>query len=370
MEIKNIPIPEIYKSSSDFRFFVDLFECSLSQLNYDTENLSDCYDPLRCKSSILWMLAETLGYQLDDRLPIAFNRLVLLYFMSMIRNKGSKDGVTLAAEVNLAQFSILEYGKDNEILYDRLDDPSIPVNSVYVTPHTKEGYIDVVYVSTDVPIDSCLEYVRPLGMYLFQSAGVRVDGKSKISVDARLTDSNNLGMSIGSTHTGHYRREDYARIQKTFTDMNNPNQVNESHNRRNTYYRNSDVELKPNNRSDSGYRTLCSLQLCNNSHIVKSTLKDPIFSLGYGPSDVVSVQPEGYIKQRTSNEWNLRLDRTLESELSSDVYVSERSDGDKISPVVNPIMGKLGDAISMDTTNSKFTKVDSTGNISIVDVDK
>ena len=114
-----------------------------------------------------------------------------MYFASMIRNKGSKDGVTLAAEVNLAQFNILEYGKEKDILYDRLEDTSIPVNSVYVTPHTSEGYIDVVYFSDEKPIDACIEYVRPLGMYLFQHAGVRYDVRTRISVDARLTDIEN-----------------------------------------------------------------------------------------------------------------------------------------------------------------------------------
>ncbi len=216
MKLSEIPVPQVYKEESDdFRFFLKWFENCLSKVHYDTENTPDLYDPLRCPEWLIWMLADTMGFKYDDRLPMAFNRLVLIYFMSMIRNKGSKDGVTLAAEVNLAQFNILNYGKEKDILNNRLEDTSIPVNSVSVTPHTPEGFIEVVYFSDKVPINACIEYVRPLGMYCFQHAGVRMDARTKIAIDSRLTNNpNNLGMSIGPTHVGHYSREDYARLQR------------------------------------------------------------------------------------------------------------------------------------------------------------
>lgn len=216
MKISEVPIPQVYlDESADFRFFVEWFSKCIGKIQYDIENIPDLYDPIRCPDWLLWMLAESMGFKYDDRLPTAFNRLVLVYFMSMIRNKGSKDGVTLAAETNLAQFNIIEYGKEKDILYNRLEDTSIPVNSVFVTPHTSKGYIEVVYFSDKVPIDACIEYVRPLGMYCFQHAGVRMDARDKIAIDARLTNNpNNLNMSIGPTHVGHYSREDYSRIQK------------------------------------------------------------------------------------------------------------------------------------------------------------
>lgn len=367
MDIRNIAYPEVYKSSSDFRFFVDLMADALEQLKFDTENLVDCYDPLRCKSELLWLLADSMGYKIDDRLPTAFNRLVLMYFLSMIRNKGSKDGVTLAAEVNLAQFSILEYGKTDDILYDRLEDTSIPINAASVVPHVEEGYIEIIYFSTDVPIDSCIEYVRPIGMYAFQHAGVRVDGRSKISVDAKLTDSNNVGMSIGPTHVGHYRREDYARLQKMYNESEH--QVNKRAVRQPVYYRNSTAEKSPDDSIDPGYRALYSLQLCNNEHIVKSTLRDPIFSLGFGPQDVTTVYEDDYLKKKDDPEWNLRANRTLERNISEDVYTSDpdrTTDRMNPRPAVNPVMSALGDAISLNDENTRYTKVVD-GNIVAVD---
>ena len=78
VNLKNIPAPEIYKSSADFRFFLDWFSTALEKTQYDTENLADIYDPLRCPEELLWLLADTMGYKFDDRLPTSFNRLVLL----------------------------------------------------------------------------------------------------------------------------------------------------------------------------------------------------------------------------------------------------------------------------------------------------
>ena len=380
MDISKIALPEIYLESSDFRLFVRWFSLCLSKVQYDTENLPDLYDPLRCPENLLWMLADTMGYKYDDRLPTAFNRLVLVYFMSMIRNRGSRDGVTLAAEVNLAQFNILNYGKEQNILYNRLEDTSIPVNSVYVTPHTKEGYIDVVYFSEQSPIDACIEYVRPLGMYLFATPGVRCDARTKISIDARLTNLYDEDMAVGATRVGHYTRKDYASIQKVRNVQGDPLEPTEG--RDLAWRRNSKYEQDPV--VDAGYRALASLQLCNNEHIVKSLIpsydpdvpptqeRPPIFGLGYTPTeievfgDITPLKPE----DGRPYTYNLRYDR------SSDYYTnvegknvypvatleSDTAEGGRESvypqptPRINPIMMSVGDAIALNDTNTEYTK--------------
>lgn len=374
MKFEDISVPDIYKQSQDFRFFLHWFNLSLSAIKYDTENLLDLYDCLKCPENLLWMLADTIGYKYDDRVCAAFNRLVMLYFMSMIRNRGSKDGLTLAAEVNLAQFDINmkaegytdEFGNNipgNEILYNRLENTSVPVNSAYVTPHTSEGYIDVVYFSTKLPTDVCTEYVRPVGMYMFQSVGVRVDARTRISVDARLTNINDTGISIGSTRVGHYRRSDYATLQKMRSEESQV--VNDNDTRNPVYYRNSVAEKDTNSNINPGYRALYSLQMCNNEQIVKALI-DPVFSLGYGPqtdsdrypdepmyiteNNVRVENPKSYLVPLYKDKpiWNLRYDRAQEESLGSDVYTidSDRTSGvTSPRPAVNPIMGELGDAI-------------------------
>jgi len=344
VDISKVSVPEIYKSSDDFRFFLKWFENSLSKIQYDTENLPDIYDPLRCPEELLWMLADTMGFKYDDRLPTAYNRLILLYFMSMIRNRGSKDGVTLAAETNLAQFNILDYGKENDILYNRLEDTSIPVNSAYVTPHVEEGYIDVVYFSTEIPIDSCIEYVRPLGMYLFQFAGVRCDARNKISIDARLTNTEDIGISIGSTHVGHYSRNDYAKMQTMYVEdgiTTNPytggpkvvHDINTTDRRRLAWYRNSVEEEEPS--INAGYRALYSLQLCNNEHVVKALLPQ-IFGLGYGPVTNTQMDIDIIDEMDGPYAWNLRYDKTTDKTI--------------VEPVMKPGVDTLDESRQMQIT--------------------
>lgn len=355
MRITDIPIPEIYLESSDFRFFLKWFEAVFTKIQFDTENAVDLFDPQRCPDHLLWMLADTMGYKYDDRLSPAFCRLVLLYFMSMIKYKGSKSGVTLAAEVNLAQFNLDNYEKEKDILHNRLEDTSIPVNSVYVTAHTPEGYIDVVYFSDKKPVDACIEYVRPLGMYCFQHAGVRFDGNTKISVDARLTNITDTIANEGITRVGHYSREDYARMQKMKDE--DTQIVLDSHTRRPAWSRNSvyedthpvgDPEGATQN---AGYRALSSLQLCNSEHMTKSLL-EPIFDLSYGPQDI-EVQP--YYDWAQSgvtpdwNKWNLRYNRSKDDTADVRTVEDDRSPspGSAYSPIpaVNPIMAEVGDAM-------------------------
>lgn len=364
MNISDLSIPSVYLDSQDFRFFLSWFDACLEKVIYDTDNFFDLYDPLKCPSEILWALADTMGYKYDDRLPVSFNRLVLLYFMSMIYNRGSKDGVTLAAEVNLAQRMLLDKaqgyidGDGNEvpgveILYDRLEDTSIPVNSVYVTSHSEDGYVDVVYFSDKKPIDACLEYVRPVGMYLFQYAGVRYDSRTKISVDARLTNSKDIGISIGPTHVGHYRREDYARLQKTVTTTS----VDTSHTREPVWYRNSEFEGEPDPNINPGYRAVYSLQLSNNEEVVRSLI-GPIFDIGFGPQNVTDDD-----KYPDNPEWNLRYNKSLEATLGSEIHtIDDDRTTDRVNPrpAVNPIMKTMGDAISLNEDNTEYSGGDVT----------
>lgn len=374
MKISTIPVPEVYKRSSDFRFFLKWIELCFEQLQFDTENLVDLLDPERCPASLLWMLGDTKGYKYDDRVSVAFNRLVILYFMSLIRNRGSKTGVTLAAEINLAQFNLNDYAKENSAYEDRIADTSIPVNSVYVTSHTKEGYIDIVYFAENIPTDVCLEYVRPIGMYCFTHSGVRVDSRTKISVDARLTNANDLNVPVGPTRVGHYRRADYASMQRMVTNDGQPYMET----RRDVYYRNSDAEKKPSHVINPGYRTLYSLQIANNEHIVKALIPstgeapDPIFSLGYGPQDVNVVYPDNYLKHSDYPEFNLRYDKELDESFGYDVYQFDPERTSTIidsKPQVNPVMGQMGEAISMAPNNSKYTVVNKeTGDIEVKDV--
>lgn len=372
MRLADIPVPEIYKQSADFRFYLKWIEMNLSEIQYCTDHLIDLLDPLRCPSQLLWMLGDTCGYKYDERASVTFNRLVILYFARMIRNRGSRSGMLLAGQVNLAQFNINSYAKEDPVYEERLDDTTIPVNSVSVTKNNKYGYIDVVYYSEEVPTDVCIEYVRPLGMYCFQHAGVSVNARTKVSVDARLTDLNDQNVKPGPAFIAHYRREDYARLQRYL----DPESM-ELAPRHPVYNRNSKYEKEPTiGFIDPGYRSLYSLQLSNNEHIVKALLPsletpDPIFSLGYGPQDVETVYPDNYLKHDDDPMYNLRLDKDLEESFTPQVYtIEEAKSVIEPKPAVNPVMSNLGDAISLNSKNTMYTKYDKeTGKIIAVHLD-
>lgn len=383
MRLKDIPVPEIYKSSADFRFFLDWFNTALEKVQYDTENLIDLYDPLKCPEDLLWCLADTMGYKYDDRLPAAFNRLVLLYFMSMIYNRGSRNGMILAGETNLAQFGILAEGAKDDIKYNRLENTSIPTNSVAVTSHVSEGYIDVVYFSTEIPKDACVEYVRPLGMFCFQRAGVAFDSaRTKISIDAELTNEQNTNMTFGPTQVGHYRRADYATLQKMTAQSVHPGshgyepaEVDTSDTRHQVWSRNPVYEgnPKPLNEVNPGYRALQSLQLANNEEIVELLIQ-PIFTLGPDVDIEVSYPDDYYKEDHGINAVNLRYDITTEQENTRqnpdtgeyDVYTIdvERSPNAKYAAkdppqilsvtAVNPNYYSVGDAISLNELNTEY----------------
>lgn len=408
MRLKNIPAPEIYISSADFRKFLEWFDTALEKTGYDTENMADLYDPLRCPEDLLWVLADTMGYKFDNRFPAAFNRLVLLYFMSMIYNRGSRNGMIIAAQTNLAQFGILADGADSPELYNRLENTFVPTNSVSVTPHTAEGYIDVVYFSDRIPQDACIEYVRPLGMFMFQRAGVSMHSSTKISIDAGLTNLRNTGLDFGPTQVGRYRRSDYASLQKmvkmepyTWTASgyeSSPVQINEEPapeggkrypvwNRNPAYEKylydqahpeqeEPDENAEPEDwnpdgtRSypNPGYRALQSLQLANNENVVKSLLP-PIYTLGYGPLEVgVSYPDDYYLEEPGADAYNLRYDISTDHQHTrkgADGYDIETIDETRSPnpayagkptpmPAVNPIMAKMGDAISLSDDNSTY----------------
>lgn len=373
MRIEDVNVPDCYTDSADFRFFLKWFRYCLEKTKFDTENLVDLYDPLRCPEWLLWLLGATVGYKFDTRLTSAYCRLVLLYFMSMIKLKGSKDGVTLAAEVNLDQFNILAYGQEKDILNNRLEDTSIPVNSVYVTPYVDKGYFDVVYFSTEKPIDACIEYVRPLGMYCFQHAGVRMDAKTEISVDARLTNTNELSISIGPTRVGHYSREDYARMQKMSNEEErNPNVDNT---RKNAWYSNSDVQEQD---IYAGLRTMYSLQVSNNDHMFRSLMPE-IFDLGYEPQD---DSQEAQDRMNTSDKfldnydnpkwYNLRYDMETDQFMTPDLKtIDDIKSATTSKPRVNPVMTTLGDAMTLNKFDNKkyLKKKDDKGDAEIVNVE-
>ena len=349
MRLQDVSVPEVYKESQDFRFFLKWFELCLSQIHYDIENMQDIYDPLRCKTDLLWMLADTMGFQYDERQYPAFNRLVLLYFMDMIRNRGSKDGMLTAGQVNLASKTILEKFSlvpdeqdpskwdevweelEDSIYQDRLYSDVLPANSVSVYSNPEQGYIDVIYFADSLPdFDTCIEYVRPIGMYCSQTPGVRYDAKTRISIDSRLVDTamNAFGRTMVANYYTNGNDVDYGNLQ----DYNNGTKVA----RNRAYKSNSNYEGTAT--VDAGYRTLYSLQVSNTPQAIRSALSGN--NQGRNLRGINWVDTGVSLNQIADEfNWNLPEPENTNEEISEE-------NTEITSETNNTNMGSLGDTLS------------------------
>jgi hypothetical protein len=142
-------------------------------------------------------------------------------------------------------------------------------------------------------------------MYCFQHAGVRIDSTTKISVDARLANANDVLGLIGTTRVGRYSRNDYARLQHMTNEPKQRNNLNDS--RALAWENSSTAPVGGSPKMNAGYRALSSLQMANNEHIVKSLFSEPIFDLGYGPT--VDTMEDVDVKDP---RYNLRYNRTVD----------------------------------------------------------
>ena len=103
------------------------------------------------------------------------------------------------------------------------------------------------------------------------------------------------------------------------------------------------------------------------------SLEEPeeIFSLGYGPLDVDVTYPDNYLKTGDDPMYNLRINRELEESFSPQVYTVEQAKNVTApKPAVNPPMLALGDAISLNSRNTSYTRFNTeTGKINTVRLD-
>ena len=185
-------------------------------------------------------------------------------------------------------------------------------------------------------------------MYCFQSAGVRFDARTKISIDPRLTSINDVKLSVGATHVGHYSYDDYSRMQRLkLSDLadaynvqdtegrsrdereSHPQRGNLSDIRSEVWFRNSKYEGEPDPDINPGYRALYSLQLVNGDPTL-SALTNISNMRSVSPSDVSVFDSEtGEIYDQNYYEAQERTKR------SSTEYVEPH------------LMGSLGDAMTV-----------------------
>lgn len=165
-------VPNVYKSR-DYKALLTLLDIIINTSKYEIDNLLDLYDPDVCPAEILPYLADYIGYIYNYTDTIQENRNIIKNFITMIRNRGSETGITLAAALSLS-------GSDNK---DFISD----LAHLNIMMHYDTGYIEILYPREKTKVRNLLDWVRPVGMYTELTPGTIADNRSAITVSDRVT---------------------------------------------------------------------------------------------------------------------------------------------------------------------------------------
>lgn len=159
LDLNNL-VPEVYRSSRDFKVFLKLLEYVVSSAKYDIDNWLDLYDPLKCPVRFLSYLADLIGYKYNTSLSVAENRIIMSKFVEMIKNKGSDIGIRMAAALSLnAQLASDPSSSDYQEAVNLLQQLE-----TYYDKDT--GVITIYYPKDLTKVRDLLYYVRPVGSFI------------------------------------------------------------------------------------------------------------------------------------------------------------------------------------------------------------
>lgn len=150
-------VPEVYRSSRDFRVFLNLLDLTLDDIKYDIDNWLTLYSPMKCPVKFLPYLADMIGYKYNTQLSVTENRIIMTRFVQMIKNKGSDVGIRMAAALSLnAQLASDPESKEYQEAVNQLQ---------YLETYfdKEKGEIIIYYPKELKKVRDLLHYVRPVG---------------------------------------------------------------------------------------------------------------------------------------------------------------------------------------------------------------
>ena len=102
-------VPNYYEKSTDFQVFLKLLDLmSTAPSEIDIDHFVDVLSPELCKASLLPLLANYVGYDYDYSEKVSNNRIVIKNWPTMIRKRGSEDGIRMAVALAVSQSDDLE----------------------------------------------------------------------------------------------------------------------------------------------------------------------------------------------------------------------------------------------------------------------
>lgn len=142
-------VPEVYSDSRDYRVFLRLASVLLSVLRDNIGSIPSLYSADDCPESMLRLLAGMVGYKYDSLRTVESNRMIIKYFPLLLRNRGSKLGIKIAAALSLNSL--------NEV-------PQYSLDNIIVEYDYEKGLIKIYYPQTDALCQDLIEVVRPVGV--------------------------------------------------------------------------------------------------------------------------------------------------------------------------------------------------------------
>lgn len=143
-------VPKAYSKSRDYKAILKLLDLIICSAKSDCDNLSKIFNPMLCPIDLLPSLASYVGYTYDISQTQYANRLIIKYYQSLIRNRGSITGIKLAVALAINAYG--EYDTGSTSLFDIYYNRSKNIIYIYIYSN---NYINKIY--------DLIEVVRPAG---------------------------------------------------------------------------------------------------------------------------------------------------------------------------------------------------------------
>lgn len=175
-------VPDVYpRKSRDFQLFCAVFDMIFGELKYNIDSIRDVTDTTQCNERLLPLLQTKLGFFTKEKISGEDLRLILKAFPTIVRNKGSKTGITQAVQVYLklmgldvnSEVTITNKAYDGQGNYD--DENS------YIVDIAVSGKLSDTSILTEI-----LRYVIPAGYKLRYSYKLKSRTETFIAPDDRV----------------------------------------------------------------------------------------------------------------------------------------------------------------------------------------
>lgn len=163
-------MPRIYSTSRDYQALMKLLDIIANVEKSDVDNLVSLLNADKCPSKYLPFLASYVGYDYDYSLTYETNRLIIKYYPTLIRHRGSEQGMMLACAV-----AYNAYGKLSSI-------QSAMKFINFAHPNPRELDIYVGFPTIAPKLFDLIEVVRPVGLTVKVVVSKAIRNVDKINI--------------------------------------------------------------------------------------------------------------------------------------------------------------------------------------------